>query len=162
VKIARQAGLTNDAGWIPVDRATLRTQHDGVYALGGTTAISIPGRWKPDVPLMLPKAGVFAHAQAEVVAHRIAAEITGIEGRDTFCGDGYCMLEAGEDLAGFAYGNFFAEPSPQIELRRIGRTWHWGKVLFEQWWLSPYGPRRESLRLALALGGKALGIPIIV
>jgi sulfide:quinone oxidoreductase len=43
-KIARQAGLTNDAGWIPVDRATLRTQHENVYALGDVTAISIPGR----------------------------------------------------------------------------------------------------------------------
>ena len=161
-RLARAAGLANEAGWIPVDRSTLRTKQENVYALGDATAISIPGRWKPDAPLMLPKACVFAHAQAEVVARSIAAEITGIERRDTFRVDGYCMLEAGENLAGFAYGNFFAEPSPQIELRKIGRTWHWGKVLFEQWWLSPYGSRRETLRLALTLGGKALGIPVVV
>ena len=158
--IARQAGLTNDAGWIPVDRTTLRTQHENVYALGDVTAISIPGRWKPDVPLMLPKAGVFAHTQGEVVARRIAAEITGMSESNDFFGLGYCMLEAGESLAGFAYGNFFAEPSPQIELRHIGRTWHLGKVLFEQWWLAPYGPRREALKLALSLGSKGLGIPV--
>ncbi|MEW5985246.1 MAG: FAD/NAD(P)-binding oxidoreductase [Chloroflexota bacterium] len=160
-RVAQEAGLTNEAGWVPVDRATLQTKHENVYALGDVTAIPIPGRWKPDAPLMLPKAGVFAHAQAEVVAHRIAAEITGVNASDNFSGDGYCMLEAGESLAGFAFGNFFAEPSPQIELRQIGRTWHLGKVLFEQWWLAPHGPKREALRLALTLGGKALGIPIV-
>lgn len=158
-QLAREAGLANEAGWIPVDRATLATKYENVYALGDVTAISIPGRWKPDVPLMLPKAGVFAHAQARVVARRIAAEISGARIQETFCGDGYCMLEAGEDLAGFAFGDFFAEPSPQVELRRLGRTWHWGKVLFEQWWLAPFGFRRGALGAALTLGSKAFGIP---
>lgn len=160
-RIAREAGLTNEAGWVPVNRATLLTQHENVYALGDVTAIPIPGRWKPDVPMMLPKAGVFAHAQAEVVARRIAAEITGPGAADEFPGLGYCMLEAGESMAGFAFGNFFSEPSPQIALRRVGRLWHWGKILFEQWWLAPHGPKREALRLALAIGGKTLGIPIV-
>lgn len=125
------------------------------------TAIPIPVRWKPDVPLILPKAGVFAHVQAEVVARRIAAEIAGAGLAHEFSGDGYRMLEAGEDMAGFAYGDFFAEPSPQIKLRQLGAVWHWGKVLFEQWWLAPYGPKRDALRLAMIAGGRALGIPII-
>jgi sulfide:quinone oxidoreductase len=161
-RIAQEAGLTNEAGWIPVDRSTLQTKHENVCAIGDATAISVPGRWKADVPLMLPKAGVFAHAQAEVVARRIAAEIAGAGGQDNFPGVGYCMLEAGESLAGFAYGNFFGEPSPQIELHKMGKSWHLGKVLFEQWWLSPYGLKRETLRLAMALGGRMLGIPISV
>jgi len=161
-RLVREAGLANETGWIPVDRATLATRHENVYALGDVTVIPIPGRWKPDVPLMLPKAGVFAHAQAEVVARRIAAEITGAGVKETFCGDGYCMLEAGEDLAGFAFGNFFAEPSPQVDLRTIGRVWHLGKVLFERWWLAPFGLRREMLRLTIALGAKALGIPVVL
>lgn len=161
-RIAQEGGMTNEAGWIPVDRSTLQTKHENVYAIGDATAISVPGRWKPDVPMMLPKAGVFAHAQAEVVARRIAAEIAGAGGRDNFPGVGYCMLEAGESLAGFAYGNFFAEPSPQIQLHKMGKSWHLGKVLFEQWWLSPYGLKRETLRLALSLGGRTLGIPISI
>jgi sulfide:quinone oxidoreductase len=161
-QVVRQAGLTNPAGWIPVDRYSLQTEFENVYALGDVTAISIPGRWKPDVPLMLPKAGVFAHAQAEVVASRLAAEISGSTPQRKFPGIGYCMLEAGENLAGFAYGDFFAEPSPQIELRRMGRTWHLGKVWFEQWWLAPYGLRRAALQLALSLGAKGLGIPVVL
>ena len=161
-RIASEAGLANESGWILVDRTTLRTRHDDVYALGDVTAITIPGRWKPDVSLMLPKAGVFAHAQAETVVRRIAAEITGASSAGEFPGIGYCMLEAGESMAGFAFGNFFAEPSPQIKLRKTGRTWHIGKVLFEQWWLAPHGLRREALRLALTLGSKAFGIPIVI
>lgn len=159
-RLTREAELANEAGWVPVDPATLATKHDNVYAIGDVTAIPLPGRWKPDVPLMLPKAGVFAHAQALVVARRIADHIAGAKVEDIFCGDGYCMLEAGEHLAGFAFGNFFAEPSPQVKLRKAGKTWHFGKVLLEKWWLAPFGLRRQGLELVLTLGGKALGIPV--
>jgi len=159
-RLLREAGLANEAGWVPVDRRTLATPHERVYAIGDVTSIPIPGRWKPEVPLMLPKAGVFAHAHALVVARRIAAQIAGRPAEEEFCGDGYCMLEAGEDLAGFAFGDFFAEPSPQVQLRRIGRSWHLGKVLFERWWLAPFGVRRRALQLALQLGGRAHGVPL--
>jgi sulfide:quinone oxidoreductase len=159
-RAAVDAGLTNQAGWIPVDPQTLRTSQDGVYAIGDVTAIPIPGRWKPDVPLMLPKAGVFAHAQAEVVAQRIVAEVTGRSCEAAFCGDGYCMLEAGEDLAGFAFGNFFAEPAPNVQLRQIGKAWHVGKVLFEKWWLAPVGVRRSAIGWAMKVGARLYDIPL--
>jgi sulfide:quinone oxidoreductase len=158
--IVREAGLANEAGWVPVDRRTLATPREGVYAIGDVSAIPIPGRWKPDVPLMLPKAGVFAHDHARVVAGRITAAVVGSSAQDEFCGDGYCMLEAGEDLAGFAFGNFFGEPAPEVRLRRIGKAWHLGKVLFEQWWLAPFGPRRRALQLALEWGGRAYGVRV--
>lgn len=161
-QVVRQAGLTDSSGWIPVNPRTLATSHDGVYALGDVTAIPIPGRWKPNVPLMLPKAGVFAHLQAEIVAERIAAEIHGRAPGAEFCGDGYCMLEAGGDFAGFAFGNFFAEPVPRIELREIGKAWHLGKVLFEKWWLAPIGIKRTLLGQMLKAGGKLYGIPVAV
>ncbi len=160
--IARQAGLANEAGWIPVDRFTLRTKYDNVYAIGDITAISIPGRWKPDVPMMLPKAGVFAHVQAEIVAERIADEIGGRTSKAEFCGTGYCMLEAGEGLAGFASGDFFGEPSPKLELRKLGRAWHFGKVLFEKWWLLPFGTKKTILHSALKVGSKLLKVPVSV
>lgn len=158
--LVREAGLSNDAGWIPVDRHTLTTPHEHVFAIGDVTAVGIPGRWKADVPLMLPKAGVFAHAQALVVAHRIAAEITGATPTERFCGDGFCMLEAGEDLAGVAFGDFFHEPSPDVHVKSIGKAWHLGKVLFEQWWLSPWGVRRSLLKSALGVGSRIYGVPL--
>lgn len=161
-RVVRDAGLTNEAGWVPVDRSTLKTKYENVYAIGDITAICIPGRWKPDVPMMLPKAGVFAHDQAETVALRIVDELNGIAPAAEFCGAGYCMLEAGEGLAGFAFGDFFGEPSPRLELRNIGRAWHLGKVLFEQWWLSPFGLKKQILHTVLTLGGKILRLPINV
>jgi sulfide:quinone oxidoreductase len=64
----KAAGLTNESGWIPVDRHTLATRFPGVYAVGDVTVIPL----KMGRPL--PKAGVFAHGQAETVAHNIARE----------------------------------------------------------------------------------------
>jgi sulfide:quinone oxidoreductase len=158
--LARAAGLANESGWIPVDRQTLATPYERVFAIGDITTVSIPGRWKPEVPLLLPKAGVFAHAQALVVAHRIAAEIRGTAPTDTFCGDGFCMLEAGEDLASVAFGDFFHEPSPDVQVKSLGKAWHLGKVLFERWWLSPWGVRRSLLKSALAVGSRIYGVPV--
>lgn len=159
-KVVKEAGLTNQTGWIPVDAQTLATIQPGVYAIGDVTAIPLPGRWKPDVPLMLPKAGVFAHAQGQIVARRIAAEITGHACEAKFCGDGYCMLETGEELAGFAYGNFFAEPAPNVQLRQIGKAWHVGKVIFEKWWLAPVGFRRTLIGSMVKAGGRLYGVPV--
>ncbi len=160
--VLQSSGLTNEAGWVPVDRNTLATRHENIFAIGDVTAVSIPGRWKADVPMMLPKAGVFAHAQAHTVAKIIAAAVEGRDSRDAFCGGGYCMLEAGEDLAGFAHGDFFAEPAPRIELKRVGKTWHLGKVLFEKWWLMPPGLRRTLLQNTIRLGAKVYGIPAVI
>jgi sulfide:quinone oxidoreductase len=158
--LVRAAGLANEGGWIPVNRQTLATSYDRVFAIGDVTTVPVPGRWKPEVPLLLPKAGVFAHAQALVVAHRIAAEIRGAVPTDTFCGDGFCMLEAGEDLAGVAFGDFFHEPSPSVHVKSLGRAWHLGKVLFERWWLSPWGVRRSLLKSALGVGSRIYGVPV--
>lgn len=81
--VVKEAGLTGEAGWVPVDKGTLETSHERVLAIGDVTAIKLP------VGLMLPKAGVFAHAQAEVVAHNIAADVAGRGPRKTFDGVGY-------------------------------------------------------------------------
>ncbi|MBI2429636.1 MAG: NAD(P)/FAD-dependent oxidoreductase [Ignavibacteriales bacterium] len=159
-RIVREARLSNEAGWIPVDHQTLQTKFEKVFAIGDVAAIEIPGRWKPDVPMMLPKAGVFAHDHAEIVAQRIADEINGRTSSAQFCGLGYCMLEAGEGMAGFAYGDFFNDPNPKLQLRNIGRAWHWGKVIFEQWWLAPFGLRKSILQFMLKVGAKMLKIPI--
>ncbi len=116
--VAKMSGLTNEAGWIPVNSETLETKQKNVYAIGDSTSLPINGRWKPDKPMMLPKAGVFAHGQAKIVAQRIAANIKRVDTDAVFCGNGYCMLEAGEAMAGFAFGDFFAEPTPQVELEK--------------------------------------------
>lgn len=156
----RSAGVANEGGWAVADPRTLATSEASIFAIGDCAAIPLPGRWSPEVPLMLPKAGVFAHAQALALAGRIAATINGGDGAPEFRGDGFCMLEAGERLAGFAYGDFYATPAPDIHLRNVGRSWHLSKVLFEKWWLAAPGPRKVVLSAAMRAGAKLYGIPL--
>lgn len=127
-QVVRDAGLSDDSGWVPVDRHTLATAHEGVYAIGDVTRIVLPDG------LPFPKAGVFAHGQAEVVAQNIAAEILGHAKRQQFDGNGYCFLETGGGAAGMAQGDFYADPR-HITLRTPSPVWHWGKVAFERYWL---------------------------
>ena len=127
--VVRSSGLLGVSGWVHADPQTLRTTHEGVFAIGDITSIRLPdGK-------MLPKAGVFAHAEAKVVAERIASEIKGRKAQASFDGKGSCWIELGDGKAGFASGRFYAEPDPQVRMFRPGYLWHWGKVAFEQWWL---------------------------
>ena len=127
--VVQEAGLTGPSGWVTVDRATLATNFPNVYAIGDVTGIPL-AIGKP-----LPKAGVFAHGQAEVVAHIIAAEIEGERATARFTGQGACFVETGDGRAGYGSGNFYAEPAPQIRLRPPGRLLHLAKVLYEKFWL---------------------------
>lgn len=127
--VAREAGLTNEAGWIPVDRHTLQTRFENVFALGDITTIPL----KMGRPL--PKAGVFAHGQAETVAHNIAHAWTGKGQPRSFDGHGMCFIEAGNGRAGIGRGNFYAEPTPQVDMHGPSLMWHAGKILYEKYWL---------------------------
>ncbi len=128
-QVVRSSPLLGVSGFIHVDAKTLRTGHDGVFAIGDVTTVRLPGG------KALPKAGVFAHAQAKVVAKHIVAEVRGKQSDAAFDGEGFCWIELGDGRAGFAAGNFYAEPEPEIEMRTPGRFRHWTKVAFEWWWL---------------------------
>lgn len=127
--VVRDAGLTNESGWIPVDRHTLQTRFDNVYALGDITTIPL----KMGRPL--PKAGVFAHGQAEVVAHNLAHAWIGRGTPRQFSGEGMCFIETGKARAGIGKGNFYAEPTPQVQMRGPNLFWHFGKIAYEKYWL---------------------------
>ncbi|MCF8304744.1 MAG: NAD(P)/FAD-dependent oxidoreductase [Bacteroidales bacterium] len=159
-EVVRKSDLANNKGWIDVDAASLKTKHENVFAIGDNASVSLPGRWDPDKPMMLPKAGVFADLQAKVVAQNIGKQINGENADKTFGAEGYCMLEAGENLAGFAYGDFFGQPHPQVQLKIVGKKWHIGKILFEKWWLSPVGFKKAFYKKLLQAGSKITGVPI--
>lgn len=127
--VVARSGLGGPGGWIAVDRSTLRARPGNVYSIGDNTAIPLENG------MMLPKAGVFAHGEAEVVAENIARRITGDLREEAFDGHGTCFLEAGRGKAGLASGNFFASPAPEVSMHRPGRSWHAAKIAFEQYWL---------------------------
>lgn len=128
-RVVRESALAGETGWISVDRHTLETRFPNVYAIGDV--VSIPLKLgKP-----LPKAGVFAHGEAEVVAKNIAATIAGGPAAARFDGHGECFVEIGDGKAGFGGGDFYAEPKPNVTVRAPSWRWHLGKVLFEKSWL---------------------------
>ena len=129
-EVVRTSGLANDSGFIPVDPATLATQSPHVSAIGDVTQIPIAGG------KFLPKAGVFANAQALVVAARIADELAGREPTATFDGHGACFVDMGDGVAAFATGDFYAPDGPSVSLRRPSRRWRLAKAGLERWWLA--------------------------
>jgi sulfide:quinone oxidoreductase len=129
-KVVREAGMCAESGWVSVDRLTLETNVSGVYAIGDVTGIMLTSIGKP-----LPKAGVFAHNEAEVVAHNIVRAITGKGEERRFSGEGECFVETGDDRAAYGSGNFYAEPAPAIRLREPSTMLHLGKLLYEKYWL---------------------------
>lgn len=129
--VVADSPLAGPAGFVPVDPATLAVAAvPNVHAIGDITAIPIAGGMK------LPKAGVFAHAQAEVVADRIADELAGRAPTATFDGHGACFLEVGGGRAAYATGDFYAPQGPELELRPPARRWHLAKVGLERYWLT--------------------------
>lgn len=124
--VLADSALVDDSGWVRVDRHTLETRFPGVYAIGDVTLIPLA------MGKSLPRAGVFAHAQAEVVARNIVRTVEGKAPSERFDGHGACFIETGDGRAGFGAGNFYAEPHPTIQMRRPGWLWHAGKVLFEK------------------------------
>lgn len=97
----------------PNDNLITRTTR-GLFAIGDCTVSALPGKFKPDVPLVLPKAGVFADAQGIVVARNIALEIEGRSSRSAFDGKGFCYIETGDMHAARGDGSFFEIPHPTM------------------------------------------------
>lgn len=123
--VARSA-LAGDDGWIHPDPVTLSTGFDEVYAIGDNNHIVL------SIGKPLPRAGVFAHAQADVVADAIAARVQGTPVIAAFDGHGGCFIETGSGRAAWGAGDFYAHPQPSVRLHRPARRWHLSKLAFEQ------------------------------
>ncbi|MCH9035781.1 MAG: NAD(P)/FAD-dependent oxidoreductase [Chloroflexi bacterium] len=121
------AGLVGSSGWVEVDRRTLQTGVPGVYAVGDVNMVPMAnGRG-------LPKAGVFASAEGEVVGANIAAAINGTD-PVAFSGVGHCFIAYGGDRVGMVAGDFMAEGKPRVELTPATARGMRAKERFERDW----------------------------
>jgi sulfide:quinone oxidoreductase len=100
-------GLTDQSGLVLVDRHTLATPIERVYAVGDCAKVTS----FTDLPI--PRAGVLAEAEARIVAANLAAEVLGRPAGARFDGVGYCFLETGGGEALKMVGEFLAEPAPR-------------------------------------------------
>lgn len=125
--VVKDAGMTDESGWVPIDPATLTVLFpkpspsmgegkgeggDGVeiFAIGDITSIKLPGGG------MLPKAGVFAEAEGELVAEQILAKLGQPSSNRPFDGKGYCFFEAGDGKAMMMQGDFFGDPTKRVAI----------------------------------------------
>jgi sulfide:quinone oxidoreductase len=120
-----EAGLAPADGWVKVDRGNLETGRAGVWAIGDCTAIGLSNG------MALPKAGLFAEREGEVVAARAAAALRGETPTATFDGAGACFIEMGSGEASMIRGDFFADP-PAVELTVPSHDQREAKERFEE------------------------------
>jgi sulfide:quinone oxidoreductase len=139
--VARAAQLVGPTGWIPVDPLTMEVKSASgaarVFAIGDVTTVPLPGRFKPDVGLFMPKAGTIAEAQGQVVAQRIADAVNGRETSATFGGRGFCYLETGGGRAVKGEAAFYAMPHPVMERQSPSAEQMAGKLAWVAGFLAP-------------------------
>lgn len=142
-RVAVESWLAPPEGWIPVDPATLAIKPPNaaphVYAIGDVTSVPLPGRWAPEMPLVLPKAGVMAAAQGEVVAANIASVVRGETPVAAFDGVGHCFIEIGGKRAMRGDGAFFKMPHPEMSANPPDEAGYRSK---EEWIAEMLAPRR--------------------
>lgn len=122
--VVADSALAGKGGWIHPDRQTLRTGFEAVYAAGDCTTV-------PTATAALPKAGVFAAAEAQVAAANIAADL-GHGAGATFDGYGHCYLEFPGRKVARVEGHFFAEPAPDVAMQHPSTQAYEGKLAFER------------------------------
>ncbi len=123
-EVVVKSGLA-EGGWIRADPKTLRTRHERAFAVGDVVEIPMANG------MPLPKAGVFAEAQARAAASQILHEL-GLGQPWEFDGYGYCFVEVGGQMATKVVGHFLARPGPEVRVSEPTREAWEEKHRFEQ------------------------------
>lgn len=130
--VTKDTALATTTGWLNVHPTRLVTKYPNIYGVGDATAIRYPltREWAP-------KAGIFAHFQAEVVARNIALQIAGKQPSFRYKGKafGISML-TGYKSARLISINYYRRPQPQMIMMRPSRIAYWAKIGFEKYWLN--------------------------
>lgn len=119
------AGLAQPGGWVKIDPRTMEVGIPDVYAIGDATAVMLANG------MPMPKAGLLAELEGDVVAARIAARLEGREPTETFAGEAFCYIEVGGGRAMQVGGRFFDDP-PDVHVSAASTDLRQQKVAFEQ------------------------------
>ena len=128
--IVRNSGLVKQGQkWINVDKFSLKTDYENVFAIGDVTEIKI------NENVAIPKAGVFAEAQAKVVSQQIVDDIENDKNKQSsprFDGKGFCFMEVGDEKAGYVDADFYHEHGPATLLEPPSDESYKKKLDFER------------------------------
>jgi len=95
-----ESGLTEEDGWIAVDRTTMETRFPGVYAVGDVTSMPVP------------RAGVIAEQEAATLADVLVQRLGAGPEPAPFAGRVTCYMEMGDDTVGVVDVDFLSGPAP--------------------------------------------------
>jgi sulfide:quinone oxidoreductase len=129
----RSPSIVNNSGlikhgqnWIDVDKFTLKTKYENVFAIGDVTEIKV------DKNVSIPKAGIFAEGQAKVVCEQILNNIKNQSSNSRFDGKGFCFMEIGNKKAGFINTDFYNLGGPLTILEPPSEESYRKKIDFEK------------------------------
>lgn len=112
--------------WIDVDKFSLKTNYENVFAIGDVTEIKV------DQMAVIPKAGIFAEGQAKSVSYQIINEIANQSHNEKFDGRGFCFMEIGSKKAGFLAADFYNITGPITRLDPPSEESYRKKLDFEK------------------------------
>ena len=129
-KVIRNSDLIKEGqNWINVDKFTLKTDYENVFAIGDVNEIKV------NENVAIPKAGVFAEAQARVVSQQIIDDIEKNGNKlssSKFDGKGFCFMEVGDKKAGYIATDFYNEGGPVTLLDPPSKVSYEKKLDFEK------------------------------
>ena len=115
--------------WINVDKFSLKTDYQNVFAIGDVNEIKV------NENVAIPKAGVFAEAQAKIVSQQIINDIENNRNKlssSKFDGKGFCFMEVGDKKAGYIATDFYNEVGPVTLLEPPSKESYEKKLDFER------------------------------
>lgn len=132
--VMRSEGLTNEAGFIPIDDEYRHPDFPEVFAAGVDVAIA--PRTKTLVPTGVPKTGYMSEHMAKVAAHNIAADLQGGDHERVPLDDlgAVCILDAGD--TGMIIKTDRVLGNAEHTRVLTGPHAHWAKIAFEKVFLS--------------------------
>jgi sulfide:quinone oxidoreductase len=99
-QVVVDSGLTEDDGWIGVDKETLATKFPDVYAIGDVASAPVP------------RAGVIAEGEGRTVAEVLINQLKGGPAPAPFAGEVICYVEMGGGMIGKVNVNFLSGEAP--------------------------------------------------
>ena len=127
--VVAASGVANGKPWVPVNRATLETSTENVFAIGDVNVV-------PSGDFAIPKAGVFAAGQGTKVSEIIASRINGTDEPEPYDGVGFCYMAYSGGRAATVGGEFLADGGPDTVLTEPTVAGNKSKERFERDWRS--------------------------
>ena len=134
-EVVRSSGLGNERGFVVTDDYYRHLQYKNIYAAGVAVAVAPPAPC--EAGCSVPKTGYISEVMAHTAADNIAADISGEApvAKPQADIDAKCILDAGNMGIVMYTDRIYAPKRRKWETLIPGPWAHWGKLLFEKYYI---------------------------